>query len=120
MEAKLIGKWTFIVGAIIAIITGIGAGLNQGWADNVWVAALLVLAGLIVGVVNITATEVEGFLIAAMAILIANTANLTALIPGVESIGAILAGIVAKALLLIAPAALIVALRASYGFVAEQ
>jgi len=120
MAAKTVGKWTFIVGAVIAIIAGIGAGLNQGWANHAWLTAILVLAGLIVGVVNITATEVEGFLIAAIAILIANTANLTALIPGVLSIGAILAGIVAKVLILIAPAALIVALRASYGFVAEQ
>ncbi len=115
-----VGKWAFIIGAVIAIITGIGAGLNQAWANNAWLTALMVVIGLVVGFVNITSKEVEGFLIASVAVLIANTANLAALIPGVLQIGSILAGVVAKSLIVIAPAALIVALRTVYGFAAEE
>ena len=117
--AKEIGKWAFIVGAVLAIIAGIGAGLGQAWGNNVWVTALLVLAGLVVGFVNITSKEVQGFLVASVAVLVANTAGLSTLFPGALQLGAILAGIVAKVLIVVAPAALIVALRAVYGFAAE-
>lgn len=117
--ANQIGKWVFLIGAAIALITGIGMAFDQAWAGNAWVAVLLVLAGLVVGVVNITAKEAGGFLVASIAVLIASTANLEVLVPGAPVIGAILAGIVAKALILIAPAALIVAGRAVYGFAAE-
>lgn len=117
--ANQVGKWAFILGAVIAIIAGIGIGLNQAWANNVWISVLLVLAGLVVGIVNITAKEVQGFLIASIAVLVASTANLGNLIPGVLQLGAILAGIVSMLLMVVAPAALIVALRAVYGFAAE-
>ena len=117
--AKDLGKWSFLIGAILALIMGIGAGLNQVWANNAWLTVILVLAGLIVGFVNITAKEAQGFLIAAIAVLAANTANLATLFPGLLRLGAILAGIVAKLLVVIAPAALLVGLRAVYKFAAE-
>lgn len=118
--ANELGKWAFIVGAVIAIITGIGAGLGQSWGNDAWLMVILIVAGLIVGFVNITAKEVQGFLIAAIAMLVANTANLGILIPGIDQLGAILAGIIAKLLVVVAPAALIVAVRAVYGFAAEE
>ncbi len=117
--ANQLGKWAFIIGAILAIIAGIGAGLGQAFAANVWIAAILVILGLVVGFVNISVKEVQGLLIASIALLAAGTANLTTLIPGVLQLGAILDGVVAKVILVVAPAALIVALRAVYGFAAE-
>ena len=121
--ANQTGKWAFIIGAVLAIIAGIGAGLGHDFAANAWLTAILVILGLVVGFVNISAKEVQGFLIASIAILatgaITGTANLASLIPGVPQIGLILAGVVAKSIILIAPAALIVALRAVYGFAAE-
>jgi hypothetical protein len=120
MSNKELGKWAFIVGAVIAIITGIGAGLGQAWGNNIWLMVLLIVAGIVVGIINITAKEVQGFLIASVAVLVANTANLGALVPGLEQLGAILAGIVGKMLVVVAPAALIVALKAVYGFAAEE
>ena len=119
MKANLIGKWAFIVGAVLAVILGIGDGLNQAWAGNMWLLVLLIVAGLIVGIVNITAKEVEGFLVASIAVLVASTANLGALVPGLPQLGAILASIVSELMIVIAPAALIVALRAIYAFAAE-
>lgn len=115
-----VGKWAFIVGAVLAIIAGIGMGLSQAWGNNEWITVLLVVAGLVVGFVNITAKEAQGFLIASIAVLAASTANLGTLFPGLMQLGAILAGIVAKVLIVVAPAALIVALRAVYGFAAEE
>ena len=118
---KQVGKWAFIIGAVIAIIVGIaeGAGVALSAATMSWITVVLVLAGLVVGIVNISAKEVSGFLIASIAVLAAGTAGLAALVPGALQLGAILAGIVAKLIVVIAPAALIVALRAVYGFAAE-
>ena len=120
--ANQIGKWAFIVGIVLAIIMGIGAGLGQGWASNEWLLLLLLIAGLAVGIVNITAKEVQGFLIGAIAVLVtAVAANLmqinTLMIP---KLGNILENIISMVVLVIAPAALIVALRAVYGFAAEE
>ena len=117
--ANQVGKWAFLIGVIVAVVTGIGAGLNATWGTSAWVTLLLVVLGLVVGFVNITTKEVQGFLVAAVAVLLANTANLGSVDTLVSPLGAILAGIVAKAVVLVAPAALIVALRAVYGFAAE-
>ncbi len=117
--ANQLGKWAFIIGAILAIIAGIGAGLAQTWAAGPWIGAILVILGLVVGFVNISMKEVQGFLVAAIALLVAKTAGLVTLIPGLPDLGAILAGIVNMVIVLVAPAALIVALRAVYGFAAE-
>ena len=114
-----IGKWAFLIGIVIALITGIGAGVGMSFAGSAWVTVLLVLAGLVVGFVNITGKETQAFLVAAIAVLVASTANLGSLFPGFTVLGSILAGVVAKLLVVIAPAALIVALRAVYGFAAE-
>jgi len=117
--AEAIGKWSFLIGVVIALIAGIGMGVGQAWANNTWITMLLVLAGLAVGIVNITAKETQAFLVAAIAVLVANTANLNTILPGAEAIGMILAGIVSKIVIVVAPAALVVALRAVYRFAAE-
>lgn len=117
--ANDVGKWAFIIGAVLAIIMGIGVGLNQAWGTNAWLQLLLVALGLVVGFVNITSREVQGFLIASIALLAVNTANLSAANTLVNSLGDILGGIVANIIWVVAPAALIVALRTVYGFAAE-
>jgi hypothetical protein len=119
MMAEGVGKWAFLIGVLLALIAGIGAGIGAGFADNAWITALLVIAGLVVGFVNITVKETQAFLVAAVAVMVASTANLAELFPGFTTIGLILAGIVAKLIIVVAPAALLVALRAVYGFAAE-
>lgn len=115
-----LGRWAFIIGAILAIIMGIGAGLAQAWAANIWLMLLLLIAGLIVGFVNITAKEIQPFLIASIAVFAAAAfANLIQIDTLIAPLGGILKGMVDKVIFVIAPAALIVALRAVYGFAAE-
>lgn len=55
-----VGKWTFIVGLLIAVLAGLG--FIQPWVG--WVLALL---GLIVGFLNIGDEETQSFLLAAIA-----------------------------------------------------
>ena len=74
---KELGKWAFLLGVIVALILGIAGGIGQSLGTaTVWLALLLVVIGLVVGFVNMTAKETTPFLIAAIALLIANTANL--------------------------------------------
>ena len=120
MAKNQVGKWAFLIGVVLAVISGIGSGLAQAWGTNAWLMLLLVVLGLIVGFVNITAKEVQGFLVAAIALLVAGTANLASVNTLIPSLGSILEGIINMVILLVAPAALIVCLRAVYGFAAEK
>jgi zinc transporter ZupT len=67
MNTAKIGKWAFIAGLVIAVLAGIF--LQPDWA--IWVLAIL---GVIVGLVNITAEDTRGFLLAAIALTLSATA----------------------------------------------
>jgi hypothetical protein len=93
------GHWLFLLGVVLAVVLGF-AMPNATWAFG-----LLALLGLIVGLVNITATEVKDFLIASIALIVA--AGSFALIP---MVGTYIAEIMKYLLAMVAPAATIVAL----------
>lgn len=96
-----IGTWAFLLGVLIAIV----AGFVPAWRTPqvVWV---LVLLGLIVGLLNIRAKEVQEFLVASIAVLV--VASMGALPALGITLGTILDNIIA----FVGPAALIVALKA--------
>ena len=112
--ASELGKWAFIIGIVVALVLGIvgGIGSSLGAATTAWLTLLLVVLGLIVGFVNINKKEVTAFLIAAVALLIANTAGLMNVNTLIPYLGSILEGIVAFLLIMVAPAALVVAVKA--------
>ena len=103
MGTKL-GHYSFIAGIILAILAGI---LTDLIAANV-VTLVLVVLGLIVGFMNITAKETTGFLVAAVALMLAGSANM-AIIPAV---GVYLQAIVGNIAVFVAPAAIVVAIKA--------
>ena len=67
MNTATIGKWAFIVGLVIAVLAGLF--FQPAWA--LWVLAIL---GVIVGLLNITAEDTRGFLLAAIALTLSATA----------------------------------------------
>jgi hypothetical protein len=75
-----LGSWAFILGVAIALLFGAFGGIIVAFAP--WVTLVLVVLGLIVGFLNITAKEVNDFLIAAIALAsisaLANAGNLAA------------------------------------------
>jgi hypothetical protein len=97
-----LGKWAFIVGFVLAVI----AALLVAEAWMYWVLAVL---GLVVGFLNITAEETQGFLISAIALIISATSVLA-----IPYIGAGVTAIVANLIAFIAPAMLVVALRSLF------
>jgi hypothetical protein len=67
MNTAIIGKWAFIAGLVIAVLAGLF--YQPAWA--IWVLAIL---GVIVGVINVTAEDTRGFLLAAIGLTISATA----------------------------------------------
>jgi len=108
MVDQRVGAWAFILGIIIAIIAGLATGAVAGYGP--WIAFLLVVLGLIVGYLNISDKEVQAFLIAAIALILVNEANLAA----IPYIGIYLAYVVQNIATFVAMAALVVALKAVY------
>ena len=120
MEKGMIGKWAFIIGALLAIVMGILEAVGNAIGTNEWLVLVLLVAGVLIGIVNITAKEVEPFLVASIAVLAtAAGANLMAANTLFSPLGTLLADIVKDVALVVAPAALIVALRAVYSFAAD-
>ncbi len=107
---KKTGHYAFLIAIALAVLAGLVPALQVTWVT--W--ALIVL-GLIVGFLNITAKETTEFLVATIALMAVGTAGL-GVIPT--------AGNVIKIMLLniqaiVVPAALIVALKAVYALAQE-
>ncbi len=102
---SLVGSWAFLIGVVLAIILGFFGPMEQ------WLALVLVIIGVIVGLLNITASESMGFLTAATVLVI-----VTALSGDVFAIvGAWASNILEALMLVFVPATIIVALRAVFG-----
>ncbi|MGB9675399.1 MAG: hypothetical protein ACP5IJ_00795 [Candidatus Nanoarchaeia archaeon] len=101
MEFKLdkIATGLFLIGVLLAIVFGFFA------PEQIYLAVLLALIGIVVGAINITSTEAEKFLIATVALIVA--ANSFALVP---IIGSVLLNVLRYLIAMVAPAAVIVAL----------
>jgi hypothetical protein len=109
MVDQRVGGWAFILGVIIAIIAGLAAGMVDTVTAG-YITLVLVVLGLIVGMLNVGDKEVQAYLIAAIALMAVGTANLLA----IPYIGMYLALIVQNIAAFVAPAALVVALKAVY------
>jgi hypothetical protein len=98
-----IGFWAFIVGFIVAIVAGFAA------PENTAVVIILIILGLIIGFLNISARETMLFLLATIALIVAGGvfSPLTVL-----SIGKYLDQILGYVATLMAPAAVVVAIKA--------
>ena len=106
-----IGHYAFILGVFIALVMGAAVAFGMALGDAAgYVAALLVVLGLVIGFLNIGQKEVNDFLIAAIALGAVGFANLTT----IPVIGSLLATILQYVTVFVFPAALVVALKAVY------
>jgi len=108
MGSKL-GQWSFIIGVLIAAGIGVFAAKLTDNQHGMLVLVLVVL-GLIVGFLNVTEKETMPFLVASAVLLITNTAGNT--LTKIPNIGDALAGVVTQIGVFVAPAAILVALKA--------
>ena len=98
-----IGFWAFIIGLILALVAGLA------WVDNNAVIIILLILGLIVGFLNVTAKEITLFLVATIALIVTGRVfePLSLL-----SIGEHLDNILAYVATLMAPAAVVASIKA--------
>ena len=99
-----IGSWAFLVGVILAVILGFFDVVSAGWA------AVLVILGLIVGLLNITDEEVKPFLTAGAVLVIVSFMGTTVM--AAFPVGA---RILTAVNMLFVPATIIVALKSVFG-----
>ena len=102
-----IGQWAFIIGVLIAVVVSLLTVSNQLAGLLV---LLLVVLGLIVGFLNVTEKESTPFLVAAAALLITGTTGDSLKI--IPYIGVYLQNIVSNIAVFVAPAAILVSVRA--------
>jgi hypothetical protein len=106
-----IGHYSFLAGVLIAILAGFVPQLQGIYA--IWLMAGL---GVIVGLLNITSKEVTVFLVATTSLIIASSASALSLALIWEGITSILANII----YFVAPAAIIVSLKAIYALAEKK
>jgi len=111
-----IGGWAFIIGNLLAVLAGVV------FPSSTWVILVLAVLGLIVGFLNVTAKESTPFLVSAIALVLStSTFNLiikTAL--GDSTITTIVGTILNNVGIFIAPAAVLVALRAIFALASNE
>ena len=109
---KRIGNYSFIIGVILALILGLIPSSVLGTAQA-WLASLLVVLGLAVGLLNVTGKETKEFLLVAVVLVI--TAGVGtgagAVLSGTILIGGYLSGVFVQLLAFIVPATVVVALK---------
>ncbi len=103
-----IGHYAFIGGVLIAVI----AGFLQ--TQEKFFALSILLLGVVVGFLNISTKEVSHFLVAAVALLVAGTADFGALNIVFSPLGSVLNAIFANIKIFVAPAALVVSLKSIF------
>lgn len=98
-----IGFWAFIIGFVLALIAGLF------WPSSAPIILVLVVLGIIIGLLNVTAKEFQLFLLATIALVVVGNAfaALTML-----RLGEVLGNMLSYVAILVAPAAIIAAIKA--------
>jgi len=103
MQLQKFGAFSFLAGILIAIIFGIIPSLR----NLTWVAVVLMILGILVGLLNIEDKNISLFLLAAIS-LVAMSTSLNAM----PVIGDLLRAIIINLVQFVGPAALVVSIVA--------
>lgn len=114
---NMLGAWSFLVGVILALIVGIFNAQLGPSTYNI-ILAILIVAGILVGLLNVKIKDSSKFLLAALALVIVSFMGDIA-ISALETIAAFGLGTMLKSLLnalliLFIPTTIIVALRSVF------
>lgn len=130
MEMETIAEYAFMAVVFIAIIAGLAYGYNEWdyWEhgaalwDTGWIMLVLVILGIIVGLVSITARETTPFLIASIALIVTGTMMepFNAINKVAAPLGYMATWIVTFIATFAAPAAVIIAVRAVFAIAKER
>ncbi len=113
MTTEKLGELAFLASVVIAVLAGLVA-LDASMVGNV--TALLVVLGIGVGLLNVSEKETTPFLVAAIALVVSGTVGFGA----VPTVGMYLDKIVGNIATFVAPAAVIVAVKAVYALASKK
>ena len=102
-DMKYLGKIAFLIGFFGALVLGLLAGLKL-FTAGVWLTTILIIAGIIVGLLNVKAKEEVALMVAAL--VIGAGAGVLATLPFV---GAIIAEILKALAEVMLPAGIVIA-----------
>jgi uncharacterized membrane protein YccC len=109
MKEQNYGSWAFIIGVVLAIVLGLFGNFIE-LSIQTLISYLLVVIGLVVGFYNMNQKEAVNFLIVAIALMTVGAAGLQTL----PIVGDIVKPILTYIIAFVAPAALIMGLKALY------
>ena len=104
-DYKKVGHYSFIAGIVLSILMALVPQLRGDVV--IWI---LVLLGVVVGLINVTGKETLGFLVSAMALIIASSAVAFTLAAIWTGLTVILGNIIT----FVSPAAIVVAIKTIY------
>ena len=106
-----VGKYAYLVGVIAALIVGILASYIPATAVT-WLTSIIILAGLVVGFMNISTKEIKDFLlVSTVLVIVAYAGSAAGTLKSVQIIGMYLEGIFTQLLAFVVPATVVVALK---------
>ncbi|MEA3514543.1 MAG: hypothetical protein U9R34_03645 [Nanoarchaeota archaeon] len=109
-----LGKYAFAIGVLAALMF---AFINMNELPKEF-GAFLIVVGVIIGLINITHKERNLFLIATIALIVTNGANIGSI--GLWDVGRFLQAFIWNLTILFAPAAVIIALEAIYSLAKKR
>lgn len=110
-RSNTIGVWAFTIGVVVALILGfIGSFWSLSTTTQQWLAILLGVMGILVGVLNVTSDEAMSFLTATAILVFVSFAGKDA----IATIWPPLVNVFNALMLLFVPATIIVAIRALF------
>ena len=105
-----IGSWAFLLGVVVAVISG---ALLPDNSTAPIVTSFLVLLGTIVGLLNVTTDETNSFLLASVSLVLV-TALGGSVVGGVVSVGQYIRSMLDSILVFVVPATIVVALKSIF------
>ena len=102
----LVGFWAFIIGLVIALVFGIIGAFSSGM-DTSWIIITLIILGIIIGFLNVTAKEVPTLLLAVIALIVVGN-----VFDPLPFIGKFISSVLHYFVVLVTPVAVIIAIKA--------
>lgn len=116
MANEKTGEYAFLAGVAVAVLAALVTLVPSVALPSGWVAVVLVVLGLVVGFLNISDKESQPFLLAVVALLAAGTVGFKPLVDQSELavLGKLLTAVVQNLATLVAPAAVILAVKSTW------
>ena len=100
-KLEIVGRWAFIAGLVLAVVAGLFV------VDVTWIAWVLAILGLVVGFLNVSTVDPQGFLLPAVALTLSASA-----LGSLGRVGFLVTNILVNVVAFIGAAMLVVAIRA--------